>query len=254
MHNLELIEKGREKPLTNVDDYISKRIKFMIGMYEPFIKEIRDNLYKLISKEVITNFTSDEFELILNGRPYIDVEEWKIFTEYKEPYNNNHYIVKWFWEILNDLSQKELSNLLLFSTGSGRVPLGGFAVLESNRGNIARFTIEMLKEPYNNNHYIVKWFWEILNDLSQKELSNLLLFSTGSGRVPLGGFAELESNRGNIARFTIEMLPYKNGCKNFIKAHTCFNRIDIPLYKNKQEMIEMIKFVANQEIFGFGID
>ena len=90
--------------------------------------------------------------------------------------------------------------------------------------------------------------------MSQKELSNLLLFSTGSGRVPLGGFAVLESNRGNIARFTIEMLPYQNGCKNFIKAHTCFNRIDIPLYKNKQEMVEMIKFVANQEIFGFGID
>ena len=192
MHSLELIEKGREIPLTNIDDYISKRINFMIGMYEPFIKEIRDNLYKLISKEVITNFTSDEFELILNGRPFIDIEEWKIFTEYKE--------------------------------------------------------------PYNNNHYIIKWFWEILNNLSQKELSNLLLFSTGSGRVPLGGFAELESNRGNIARFTIEMLPYKNGCKNFIKAHTCFNRIDIPLYKNKQEMIEMIKFISNQEILGFGID
>ena len=192
MHSLELIEKGREIPLTNIDDYISKRINFMIGMYEPFIKEIRDNIYKYLSKEVITNFTSDEFELILNGRPFIDIEEWKIFTEYKEPYNNNHYIIKWFWEILNNLSQKELSNLLLFSTGSGRVPLGGFAVLESNRGN--------------------------------------------------------------IARFTIEMLPYKNGCKNFIKAHTCFNRIDIPLYKNKQEMVEMIKFVANQEIFGFGID
>ena len=191
-HSLELIEKGREIPLTNVDDYIKQRIKFMIGMYEPFIKEIRDNIYKYFSKEVITNFTSDEFELILNGRPFIDIEEWKIFTEYKEPYNTNHYIIKWFWEILNNLSQKELSNLLLFSTGSGRVPLGGFAVLESNRGN--------------------------------------------------------------IARFTIEMLPYQNGCKNFIKAHTCFNRIDIPLYKNKQEMVEMIKFVANQEIFGFGID
>ena len=191
-HSLELIEKGREIPLTNVDDYINKRINFLIGIYEPFIKEIRDNIYKYFSKEVITNFTSDEFELILNGRPFIDVEEWKIFTEYKEPFNSNHYIIKWFWEILNNLSQKELSNLLLFSTGSGRVPLGGFAVLESNRGN--------------------------------------------------------------IARFTIEMLPYKYGCKNFIKAHTCFNRIDIPLYKNKKEMEEMVKFVANQEIFGFGID
>ena len=192
MHSLELIEKGREIPLTNLDDYINKRINFLIGIYEPFIKEIRDNIYKYFSKEVITNFTSDEFELILNGRPFIDIEEWKIFTEYKEPFNANHYIIKWFWEILSNLSQKELSNLLLFSTGSGRVPLGGFAVLESNRGN--------------------------------------------------------------IARFTIEMLPYKNGCKNFIKAHTCFNRIDIPLYKNKKEMEEMVKFVANQEIFGFGID
>ena len=93
-----------------------------------------------------------------------------------------------------------------------------------------------------------------MGNLSQKELSNLLLFSTGSGRVPLGGFAALESNRGNISRFTIEMLPYEKGRKNFIKAHTCFNRIDIPLYKNKEEMVEMVKFVANQEILGFGID
>ena len=191
-HSLELVNKGREIPLTNIDDYIKKRINFMIGLYEPFIKEIRDNIYAYFSKEVITSFTSDEFELILNGRPFIDIEEWKIFTEYKEPYNANHYIIKWFWDILKDLNQKELSNILLFSTGSGRVPLGGFAVLESNRGN--------------------------------------------------------------ISRFRIEMSPYEKGFKNFIKAHTCFNRIDIPLYKNKEEMVEMIKFIANQEILGFGID
>ena len=191
-HSLELVNKGREIPLINIDDYIKKRINFMIGLYEPFIKEIRDNIYAYFSKEVITSFTSDEFELILNGRPFIDIEEWKIFTEYKEPYNANHYIIKSFWDILKDLNQKELSNILLFSTGSGRVPLGGFAVLESNRGN--------------------------------------------------------------ISRFRIEMSPYEKGCKNFIKAHTCFNRIDIPLYKNKEEMVEMIKFIANQEILGFGID
>ena len=79
-----------------------------------FYKENRDNIYKIFSKEVITNFNSDEFELILNGRPYIDIEEWKIFTEYKEPYNNNHCVIKRFWEILNELNQKELNNLLLF--------------------------------------------------------------------------------------------------------------------------------------------
>ena len=192
MHSFELQQKGREIPIINLDDFINKRINFMIGMYEPFIKIIRNTIYNYIPKEIITNFTSDEFELILNGRPYIDVEEWKVFTEYKE--------------------------------------------------------------PYNINHYIIIWFWEIVSELSQKELSNLLMFSTGSGRVPLGGFEALESNRGNIAKFTIESIPYRNGCKNFIKAHTCFNRLDIPIFLYKNELVDALKFVTNNEILGFGID
>ena len=43
------------------------------------------------------------------------------------------------------------------------------------------------------------------------------------------------------------MIPYKNGCKNFLEAHTYFNRMDVPLCENKNEMVEMIKFVANQK-------
>ena len=192
MHSLEFMEKGRNIQLIDLDDYIKKRINFIIGIYEPFIKIIRDTIYSYIPKDVLTNFNSDEFELLLNGRPYIDVEEWRFFTEYKEPYNPNHNIIIWFWEIVSTLSQKELSNLLLFSTGSGRVPIGGFAVLESNRGNIAKFTIESIN--------------------------------------------------------------YQSGCKNFIKAHTCFNRLDIPAFKNKNELEEALKFITNTEILGFGIE
>ena len=192
MHSLELQQKGREIPVTNLDDFIEKRIKFMIGIYEPFISLIRNTIYKYIPKDIISIFTSDELELVLNGRPYIDVEEWKVFTDYKAPYNANHYLIIWFWEILSKLSQKELSNLLLFSTGSGRVPLGGFSLLESNRGN--------------------------------------------------------------ISRFTIESIPFTKGRKNFIKAHTCFNRIDIPLFLSKNDLVEALQFITNNEILGFGID
>ena len=80
------------------------------------------------------------------------------------------------------------------------------------------------------------------------------MFSTGSSRVPLGGFSSLESNRGNTARFTIESIPYVKNKKNFIKAHTCFNRLDIPYFTEKKELEEAIKFVCNNEILGFGID
>lgn len=87
-----------------------------------------------------------------------------------------------------------------------------------------------------------------------KELSNLLLFSTGASRVPLGGFAELESNKGNISQFTIEYINYNKKSKNFIKAHTCFNKIDLPCFNNKKELEEAIRFVSEKEMWGFGIE
>ena len=192
IHKFELIRGGAEIPMKNVDDYINKRILFMKGLYEPFIQKIRESLFKIIPKEIIQMFNSDELELILNGKPNIDLNDWKKFTIYKSPYYSSHKVILWFWEILSNMTQKELSNFLMFCTGTSRVPFGGFSKLESNRGEIAKFTIE-------NRNYI-------------------------------------------------------EGKKNFIKAHTCFNRIDLPNYKSKKELKEALKYVSSNEILGFGID
>ena len=192
IHSFELIENGRKKKVEDLEDLIKRRIEFLIGIYEPFIKHIRETFYKYIPFDKIKCFNSNELELILNGRPFIDIDEWKSFTEYKG--------------------------------------------------------------EYNENHKVIKWFWEILSELSQNELSNLLLFATGSSRVPLGGFAELESNNGYLSRFTIEYFNYNKNIKNFIKAHTCFNRIDLPCFPNKFELKEAIKFVSENKILGFGME
>ena len=40
-------------------------------------------------------------------------------------------------------------------------------------------------------------FWEILSELFQNEINNLLFFGTGSSRVTLGGFIELERTNGS---------------------------------------------------------
>jgi hypothetical protein len=191
MHSFELIKNGRNITVENLDDLIQKRINFLIGIYEPFIKEIRNSFYKHLPIDKIKCLNSNELELVLNGRPFIDVEEWKSFTDYKGQYNADHIVIQWFWEILSGLSQKELSNLLLFATGSTRVPLGGFAEL---------------------------------------------------------------SNNGNLSRFTIEYIAYNNKIRNFIKSHTCFNRIDLPCYPNKNELKEAIKFVSENQMWGFGIE
>ncbi len=93
-----------------------------------------------------------------------------------------------------------------------------------------------------------------MSNLSQEELSKFLQFCTGSMRVPLGGFSVLESNRGTIAKFTIVYVNYTDGSMNYIKAHTCFNRIDLPEYKNQKQVSEAIGYIVNNEILGFGID
>ena len=82
---------------------------------------------------------------------------------------------------------------------------------------------------------MITWFWECLGKHTQEELRRFLQFSTGSCRVPIGGFEILESNRGEIAKFTINSVTYNSKGYNFIKAHTCFNRIDLPQYKTEKK-------------------
>ena len=108
----------------------------------------------------------------------------------------------------------------------------------------------------NYNHYdnVIINFWDIISKLSQEELSNFLLFCTGSSRVPIGGFKSLESNRGQISKFEIVKIEYKEGEKNFLRAHTCFNRLDLPNFPDRNSLNEAVRFALENEVLGFGIE
>lgn len=70
------------------------------------------------------------------GDDRIDVSDWKRNTEYagfrerdSEPEFENSDVVRWFWEIVSDMSQEALRSLLMFTTGLRAPPVGGFAAL-----------------------------------------------------------------------------------------------------------------------------
>ena len=109
-------------------------------------------------------------------------------------------------------------------------------------------------EGYSTTDQIIINFWEIVGDLPQDKLSRLLQFSTGSTRVPVGGFKSLQSNRGKLAPFSIYKVEYEKGKKNYIKARTCFNRINLPNFPDEEKLLEAINFVIDNEILGFGIE
>ncbi|DBA04905.1 TPA: hypothetical protein N0F65_006907 [Lagenidium giganteum] len=96
---------------------------------------------------------------------------------------------------------------------------------------------------------IIEWFWEIVAQLSEEDRARFLQFCTGSSRVPVQGFKGLTSYDGRICPFTIRSLP--NQTAGFPKVHTCFNRIELPLYSTKEELRVAICTVLEMDFTEF---
>ena len=67
----------------------------------------------------------------------------------------------------------------------------------------------------------VQWFWRAVRSFDDEERAKLLQFVTGTSKVPLNGFKELEGMNG-FSRFAIHR-DYSNKEK-LPSSHTCFNR------------------------------
>lgn len=100
---------------------------------------------------------------------------------------------------------------------------------------------------------VVEWFWEIVTDEFDAEMkARLLQFVTGTSGVPARGFSVLQGIDGNIKKFTIHgtdavASPYP-------RAHTCFNRIDLPCYSTKKELHDKLKTAITMCSIGFGME
>ncbi|XP_060805532.1 E3 ubiquitin-protein ligase Nedd-4 isoform X2 [Amyelois transitella] len=108
----------------------------------------------------------------------------------------------------------------------------------------------LYKGDYHANHIVVMWFWRVVLSFSNEMRSRLLQFVTGTSRVPMNGFKELYGSNGPQL-FTIE----KWGApENYPRAHTCFNRIDLPPYESYQQLREkLIKAIEGSVGFA-GVD
>ncbi|PZC86501.1 hypothetical protein B5X24_HaOG209220 [Helicoverpa armigera] len=101
---------------------------------------------------------------------------------------------------------------------------------------------------------IVAWFWEIVEEFDAEMRARLLQFVTGSRRVPLAGFRALQGSTGAAAPrlFTLHLVADASP-DSLPKAHTCFNRLDLPPYPNKEKLHDKLK-QAVLETAGFAVE
>jgi hypothetical protein len=107
-------------------------------------------------------------------------------------------------------------------------------------------------EQTNGDHPACLWFWEVVSEFDHEMQARLLQFVTGTSGVPARGFGVLQGNDGNIRKFTIHGLEL--GFCLYPRAHTCFNRLDLPLYTTKEELEERLRLAVTMVATGFDIE
>jgi E3 ubiquitin-protein ligase HECTD2 len=88
----------------------------------------------------------------------------------------------------------------------------------------------------------VRWFWEIFETAAAARQRRLLLFVTGSDRIPATGATALR----------IRVVCHGDDCGRYPTARTCFNMLGLYRYKSKSSLEEML-WAAVDGSEGFGL-
>lgn len=169
-----------------------------------------------------------------NKAEYVDlVVEWRIKKRVQAQFNA---FIQGFHEIIpRDL-------IAVFDERELEFLLGGIAEI-----NIDDWKKHTDYRGYTENDPVIQNFWETVRLWDLELKARLLQFVTGTSRIPLNGFKDLQGSDGP-RRFTIE----KSGDVSHLpKSHTCFNRLDLPPYRNR-EILEQKLTLAVEETVGFG--
>lgn len=102
---------------------------------------------------------------------------------------------------------------------------------------------------YSQGSQQIVWFWRIVKAMTNEERAKLLQFITGTSKVPLNGFKELEGVSG-LTKCNIHKDPSTDRLPT---SHTCFNQLDLPAYESFELMKQNITTAINlgAEYFGF---
>ncbi|KAM9306819.1 E3 ubiquitin-protein ligase NEDD4-like isoform 2-T2 [Pholidichthys leucotaenia] len=173
-----------------------------------------------------------------NKKEYIDlVIQWRFVNRVQKQMNA-------FLEGFTELIQIDL--IKIFDENELELLMCGLGDVDVN--DWRQHTV--YKNGYCPNHPVIQWFWKVVLLMDAEKRIRLLQFVTGTSRVPMNGFAELYGSNGPQL-FTIEQWGTPD---KLPRAHTCFNRLDLPTYESFDDLREKL-LLAVENAQGFeGVD
>lgn len=112
-------------------------------------------------------------------------------------------------------------------------------------------TVDCIQRNSDCGVIVYSWLWEILEQTVGDECGitpgKVLNFTTGSSRVPPGGFAALKP-----VKFKVETLLDKT-TDALPCAHTCTNALQLPIYSSKEQLRNRLAYALAEGGVGFGL-
>eukprot|EP00177_Eucheuma_denticulatum_P008191 GFKZ01014909.1.p1 GENE.GFKZ01014909.1~~GFKZ01014909.1.p1 ORF type:complete len:1872 (+),score=326.79 GFKZ01014909.1:314-5929(+) len=186
---IDLVPNGRNIPVTEENKAEYVRLMTEVRMTKSIEKQIaafKEGFHELIPLEDCKIFNELELELLMSGLPDIDMADLKANVEYTG-YTASSPQINWFWRCVSKMNQEDLARLVMFVTGTSKVPLEGFSTLQGMNG-VQKF--------------------------------------------------QIHRTAGNTMR-----LP---------SAHTCFNQLDLPEYSTAEILSERLLRAVRECSVGFG--
>ncbi|KAB0342803.1 hypothetical protein FD754_019729, partial [Muntiacus muntjak] len=148
-------------------------------------------------------------------------------------------LVRGFYEVVDSrlVSVFDARELELVIAGTAEIDLADWRNNAEYRGG------------YHDGHLVIRWFWAAVERFNNEQRLRLLQFVTGTSSVPYEGFAALRGSNG-LRRFCIEKW---GKITSLPRAHTCFNRLDLPPYPSYSMLYEKL-LTAVEETSTFGLE
>jgi len=226
--------------LAQIDLDVARSLWSIVEMTEDEFKTLgltwsaTTNLYDETLEVPISNYHKiDEIVTYEQRHQYVDAYvKWRCEKSIEKPFQG---FKKGFYKVLSksllaplDLHPEELEDLII----------GCQTLIDTQ---ILKDTCQYA-EGYDAKSQTIVDFWAICEELNQNDLKQLLWFITGSDRLPVGGAQDVKLTIFRAGPNS-ELLP---------SAHTCFNYLLIPDYKNREKLRKKLHIAINNAQ-GFGL-
>ncbi|KAI8866511.1 HECT-domain-containing protein [Ramicandelaber brevisporus] len=101
---------------------------------------------------------------------------------------------------------------------------------------------------YTESDMVIQWFWKCVRTWDNEKRNRLLQFVTGTCRVPINGFKDLQGSDGP-RHFTVERA---GSVDQLPQSHSCFNRLSLPAYPDYQTLEMKLSIAIEYGGVGFG--